>query len=219
MTAIFLSHVLGAATPGFGGKPGFELKSARCIAHGDSSNSAVWTFSNHLGTHVDAPFHFFDSGQTIERYAAEEWIFSRPVLVDRAALPGELIGPVGIEELIPVDADLVLLRTGFERHRADALYWENNPGLTPEFGTWLRTHRPAVRAIGFDFLSLTAFQHRAVGRTAHKSFLDPAPASRSILIIEDMSLAGLPATPKTVLVAPLRVNGADGSPVTVFAYL
>ena len=74
-----------------------------------------------------------------------------------------------------------------------------------------------MRAIGFDFISLTAYQHREIGREAHRAFLAKYRDKPPIRIIEDMALAALSKAPSEVTVLPLFVRGADGAPVTVLA--
>jgi len=216
---VFLSHVLSAETPGYGGEAGFQSENVKCMSKGDSCNSMRWRLSNHIGTHIDAPFHFSESGARIDDFQAESWVFRRPHIVDRPAAPGDLVGLEGEAwcQTVPEDADLLLLRTGFEKCRGEAEYWSLNPGLAPELGDFLRATRPNLRAIGVDFISATSYLHRPIGRLAHKSFLDPNRPGSPLLIIEDMALSALDVLPQMVVVAPLRVMGADGSPVTVLA--
>ena len=213
---IFLSHFMSQATPGFGGGRIFECKVASAIKLGKSSNSSIWTLNNHSGTHIDVPYHFSDTGKTLTEYGAVDWIFHAPYLIEYDANEDELIKPSNWLELVPKNADLLLIRTKFEMLRSETKYWQNNPGMSAEIAKWLRVYRPSVRAIGFDFISLTAFQHREAGRQAHREFLCPEKG-RPILVIEDMSLKSCPSILKRVIVAPLLVDGADGAPVTVFA--
>jgi kynurenine formamidase len=67
-----------------------------------------------------------------------------------------------------------------------------------------------------DFISISSLADKEKGREAHRAFL-----KRGILLFEDMSLKGVNATAKiqSVIALPLRFSGADGSPVTVIAYL
>ena len=215
--AVFLSHLLTKDTPGYGGAPGFFCESKASIAAGNSANSSEWRLSNHIGTHIDVPYHFAEQGDTIDLYPAESWFFESPSLIDYPAKPAELILPGDWLNALPLESDLLLLRTSFEKHRRESIYWEQNPGFSPELGAWLRKNRPQLRAIGADILSATSWQHREVGRKAHLRFLDPALAGKPILIIEDMALQSLVKSPRRVVVAPMRVEGGDGGPVTVIA--
>ena len=131
---------------------------------------------------------------------------------------------------IPVNTDLILVKTGFEKYRDDAsstpndsVYIFHNPGWLPEAGIWLRENR-SIRAIGFDFISLTSYHNRPLGRQAHRAFLSAQPDGMDhdwnydpIMIIEDMKLSELTETPELVIAAPLLFESADGSPATVLA--
>ena len=88
--------------------------------------------------------------------------------------------------------------------------------FSPNFAVALRSCFPELRVLGFDSISLSSFAHRKIGREAHKTFLDH---HRPILLLEDMDLCMVDniITLKQVIVAPLRVDGADGAPCTVFA--
>ena len=69
-------------------------------------------------------------------------------------------------------------------------------------------------AIGFDFISLTSFKHRSVGKQAHLSFLNP---EKPITVIEDMHLEKLDSCPSKINVFPLLVKNIDSAPVNVIA--
>jgi arylformamidase len=214
---IFLSHVLEPRTPGFGGRQEFSIQLAKQIMRGDSNNSQRWEMSNHVGTHIDAPFHFDGNGATIESFNPDFWIPNKICLIDIPKGPNQMIGCGDLAERVPLDSECILIRTGFERLRQEVSYWEENPGVLPEVGSWLRTHRPSIRFFGFDFISLTAYNNREVGRLAHQAFLATAQAGKPILIIEDMHLTELKSNPSKLWIVPLRVLSADGAPATIIA--
>jgi kynurenine formamidase len=152
-------------------------------------------------------------GATISDYAASHWVFDRVTVVSIPANSDEIISAGAWCDEIPMDCELLLLKTGFEARRSKEAYWMHNPGLSPELAVWLRAHRPSVRAIGFDFISLTAFQHRALGREAHQAFLSH-PTS-PISIFEDLKLSACGQNLKQVIALPILVQNGDGGPVTV----
>ena len=213
---IYLSHTLTNETPGYGGQKQFSSQFVARMENGASCNQSEWRFCNHVGTHIDAPFHFWSEGDPIDVFPASFWVFNKPQLIELDPGESQIIKPDDWAEHIHLDCDLLLLKTGFETFRGTHHYWQHNPGLSPELGNWLRNERRALRAIGFDFISATSFDHRPLGRTTHHAFLankEPPP----VLIIEDMHLAELTTNPASVTVLPLRVEGADGSPVTIIA--
>lgn len=216
-SVMILSHELTEEGPFFGGKSEFIRSTTKCLHKGDSCNQESWTLSNHVGTHVDCPAHFSDQGKRVTDYKPEEWVFFKTFLFDLPAKPDQIISPDSSWEQIPVDTDLLLIRTGFEKERGSQAYWNNNPGLSPESGHWLRKNRPALKMLGLDFISITGYQNRSLGKVAHQALLCPDSLSEGLRVIEDMKLSLLTRMPKTVVVSPVWV-AADGSPVTVMAF-
>ena len=74
-----------------------------------------------------------------------------------------------------------------------------------------------MKIVGFDFISLSSYQHRPEGREAHKALLHSQFGKKAVLIIEDMDLSDLEKSPELIIVSPLRLEGLDGAPVTVIA--
>lgn len=215
---LFLHHWLDETSPSYGNRHPLELSSASAMSCGHSSNSLLLKMHNHLGTHVDCPYHFDPTGKKLSDYEASDWHFLRVQLLDYPAQASEIITRQKILSLIDQETDLLLLRTGFESRRAEKDYWQCNPGLSEDLGHSLREERPHLRAIGFDFISLTAFSQRELGHRAHRAFLGPGPGT-PIRVIEDMHLSHLPGPPVQVLVLPLALAQADGAQVSVWADL
>lgn len=216
--ALFLSHFLSEKTPGYGGSQGFKTRHVNKIQEGSSSNAQEWILSNHIGTHIDLPSHFDDAGKRLEAFGCDEWIFNSPYLLEINPGPGEILVPDEQFEKIPMTADMLIIKTGFQKHRNEDLYWQNNPGLSPDLAAWIREKRPNLKCIGFDFISITSYSNRPLGRIAHKAFLGLDHKTNPLRVIEDMKLDELVQTPKSVIVAPVVVLNADGAPVTVIAF-
>lgn len=222
MKKIFLSYVLSETTPGYGGSESFVVERVKSISCGDSCNQVKFSMSNHLGTHIDFPSHFDQHGQNVESYFAADFFFEKPFLLNVSADQNTMIDLGAFLESVPDDADFLIIKTGFCKKRSEEVYWKNNPGITPESAQALRILRPKIRAIGFDFISLTSFQNRALGRIAHRAFLGgdvslKSEVAKPIWIVEDMDLNQLNSSPSSLLVAPLRCEKFDGAPVTVIA--
>lgn len=214
---IFLSHYYNDKTPGYGGKVDFVTEKTKCLKDGHSCNQQKLILSNHVGTHVDTPFHFFEKGKKLHEYSANSWVFHKVVLIDLNLANAELITSEHVKDKIPEGTELILFRTGFEKKRSTDQFWQENPGLSANLGDYLRWSFPSVRAVGGDIISATSFSKREEGKLAHQAFLDPDKINQPILIIEDMKLSGLKSSPVRVIVAPLLIDQADGAPVTVMA--
>jgi arylformamidase len=211
---IYLSYFLDENTPLYGGERGIQMIPDRAIIKGDTANTKRVTLHNHSGTHIDFPSHFFEDGKVTQDYNASFWIFNDVYLLDKQAAPDELISLNDYElSAIPVRTELILFKTGFSAFRTEDKYWTNNPGISPEVAGQLRKQCPSIRAIGMDFISLTSFQNREIGRSAHREFLGKTP----ILLIEDMDLRQLYESPTQVIGLPLLLNNADGAPIAIIA--
>lgn len=211
-----LSHILSSSTPAYGGGAGLNVDIVRSLDRGESCNALSLSFSNHLGSHVDAPRHFVADGKTVDEYAIGDWVFTRPFIVEMPAVEGEILDIARFEAALAGcdDADLLLVRTGFEKKRAEESYWSSSPAFTPELADYLKSRLPSLTAIGMDTISISSYRHRELGRAAHGSFL-----AKGLRIFEDLALAPAPATNqlKLVIALPLLFLNADGAPCTVAA--
>lgn len=214
---LYLSHFLSENTPGYGGKKDVTIEKNSCLCSGDSSNSLKITLKNHVGTHIDLPRHFDKEGKALSSYSANFWFFSKIQLLSIGLLENQLLTIKDLVGKIDYEASILIIKTGFEKNRAEECYWKNGPGISEEVGFWLRDNYPSLKCIGFDFISLTAFQKREEGRKAHRAFLNPYKNLNPILIVEDMALEKLENVPKKLIIAPLLIKDADGIQVTVFA--
>lgn len=215
---IFLSHPVRQEMPTYGGGDKPIVEPVRSMAAGDTCNTARWTISNHCGTHIDAPRHFYQEGAAITDYPADFWVFEKAWWVNVAMQEGStLVGVDGVPwDQIPEATELLIFKTGIETFIDQERYWKENPGFLPEVAEEARKRFPSLRAIGMDSLSVSSWQNRELGRVAHRAFLDP---QRPLLLLENMCLVPLDDELRLqrVVVAPLRVQGADAGPCTVMA--
>lgn len=202
-----------------GDSEGIEVTQKKRIVEGDSCNTEVWKLPNHLGTHVDAPKHFFENGPSIEHYGAEFWTCSNVKIIHCSLRKPRWILPKDIDS--NTDTDCILIKTGFQKYRNEKIYSNENTGLSPELAQWLRTKYLKLKFIGMDFISVSRYPDRERGREAHKDFLRPTPPGSPILPIEDMDLSQIKKgiNIKSLMVFPLRVKGSSGGPATVVAHI
>ncbi len=216
---VLLSHILRQDTPSYGNRDKVIIRVNSSIKAGETANSSCLVLSNnHICTHIDVPSHFSIDGNRTVDYPIGDYVFDACQVIDLPCDDACLISPDDLKNLsICYDVDLLLIRTGYERMRGEDAYWNNNPGLHPDLADYLRKTFPRLRCIGFDFISVTSWQHRADGKLAHKAFLAPENGNREIWAIEDMSLKDAPSKIKKVVVAPLLVEDGNGTAVTVIA--
>ncbi len=215
---IYLSYPLSPDTPAYGGEDSLKISHGKSMVKGDSCNTSYWSLSNHLGTHIDCPRHFVGNSKSVDNYSPGFWVFHCPQILDISPTkPGSLIGPHDIKmDGVSKECDLLLIKTNFCSMRDREVYWRKNPGIEPDVAPFLRENLLNLRVFGFDFISLSSFAHREIGRNAHRAFLDhPNP----ILPLEDVNLSQLDAGTRleTVIISPLVIESADAAACTVFA--
>jgi kynurenine formamidase len=229
---IYLNHTLRESSPLYGGSDKVNIEKPRRIFRGHSSNNSYFKFPSHSGTHVDAPFHFDNEGKKLSDFPANFWINNNNHLIEINAEPGEIIT---LEKLLnklnemPLDTEFLIIKTGFEKFRnadndkTEPVYIFNNPGISPKIGLWLRENRD-IKFIGFDFISISSFKNRDLGRKTHRVFLSKNPdqaknqkSGKPILIVEDMKLEQLKVAPHQIIVLPLIFEAGDGAPATIIA--
>lgn len=217
---IFLSYEITSNTPMYGGGEGFSSETSKSIKSGDSCNTSKWHFPNHIGTHIDFPYHFHQNGQANGDFPPDFWIIQGDkIQVLEIDFPKNdlLIKPEHVSNKnLNFNIEFLMVKTGFGKYRDQEKYWKYNPGLSVEISDWIKKNFKKIRLIGLDSISVSSWQHRDVGRKAHKKLLNP---KHPILFIEDMNLSKISSNTclKTVYIAPLFVNKSDGAPCTILA--
>ena len=213
---IWLSHITDLSTPVYGGGEGLEVLPDKAKSCGDSCNTVILKLPNHIGSHVDAPKHFIEGGMCVDSYSADDWVFTKPLLLDVIIGKSGIIGSSHAGKVLAdvnrSDADLILFRTGAEQYRGDEAFWRVPPGFSPELCGYLKSRFPSFKAIGMDTISMSSFAHRDVGREAHKEFL-----GSGIRIFEDLSLSLIENASSLikVIALPFRYAKSDGAPTTL----
>ena len=156
--------------------------------------------SVHVGAHADAPSHYIGDGEDIAERRLDFYI-GRCVVLNVDVEPGERIYPVDLAAKV-ISAPRVLLRTNTF---PDPYNWNNDfASLSPELVHFLYQH--GVILIGIDTPSADPFDSKAL--EAHKAF-----AENDMAILEGLVLAGVPEGEYELIAPPLRIRGADASPV------
>src|SRR5512136_1600924 len=113
---VFLSYKIDLNTPIYGGRKGFLSTTSTSIENGDTTNTSNWKFPNHIGTHIDFPYHFYQNGQTVDDFPEKFWIFNgKKIQLLEVNLPKKkyLIEPVHIKKHSFIsDTEFLILKMG-----------------------------------------------------------------------------------------------------------
>jgi arylformamidase len=155
--------------------------------------------STHTGTHIDAPFHYLKTGDTIDTIPLSHVMGTCRVIdvtstgtsITANYLKGRL---KGIERL--------LLKTSFS---GTERFIENFPALTEDAAHLITGCN--IKCIGIDSPSIESYEGDG---TVHRELL-----SHGCIIIELLDLSGVEEGDYTLVALPLRFTGLDGSPARV----
>ncbi len=187
----------------------------------------------HGGTHFDAPLHFHQGGESIEKIGMER-LHGPAVVVDVTEQASQnrdyLVGKTDLENWEKIhgripDGAVILLRTGWGKFYRDHLKYTGTlktgvegvrelhfPGLDPQAAKWIAENRK-VLAIGIDTPSIDNGQstefltHRilcASGITAYENIA---------------RLDEVPEKGAYIVAFPMKIKGGSGAPLRIAAIL
>ncbi len=194
-------------------------------------SSYDYSGSEHVGTHMDAPFHFAEGKWTAEQ-----------IPLARTMGPGVVIDlrrktETNADYLFRVDdlrvweknhgriapGSIVLVHTGWGKYWGDRKRYFGTdepgnvtdlhfPGLSKEFAEFLVKQR-SVKAVGIDTPSI---DHGPSRDFAVHQVLGAA----NVPIFENVAaLDRLPAKGATIFALPMKIKGGSGAPLRIFALL
>ena len=183
--------------------------------HGRSNT--FFATSCHIGTHIDAPFHFVDGGAFIDDLDVSTFLGDallidlRSVSQEGAAISGDQIAAaLGDRDL---RGKIGVLRTGWgERMYGTEDYSSpRHPYYTKEAAEWLVANAP--KALVVDTVVDPVEPPRPGDNPVHRTVL-----GAGIPLIENvLNLGMLPSDGFRILALPLRIARADGAPARVIA--
>lgn len=200
-----ISLTLSPECPVWPGDPRIELDRVERMEDGSLYNLTHLRLSAHVGTHVDAPFHFVGvDATTVEKLPLN-------VLTGRAYvlhLPDEveLITAAVLEKAnIPPRTRRLLFRTRNSNLWGDSrsgAFFEDFVAVSEDGAKYLVDH--GVRLVGIDYLSIAPFNEAA---PTHKVLLQAG-----IIVVEGLDLSQVSQGRYTLYCLPLKLKGCDGAP-------
>ncbi|PCH35726.1 putative cyclase [Wolfiporia cocos MD-104 SS10] len=194
------------------GHPSYNAELTFKLADGDFANVHTLTLGSHTGTHIDAPYHFFLDGCTVDNLDLRLLAAAPAVVVDLRLKKAH--EPIRWEDLEKHAHRMrrgvaVLLCTGWSRRFGQQGY-SDHPFLELEAAR--RILDAGVRVIGADTLSPDEFTEEGDTGQVHRLVLGSGG-----VIVENLNNLGQVLDKGwedvRVSVLPLRLSGVDGSPV------
>ncbi|RJR41669.1 MAG: cyclase family protein [Desulfobacteraceae bacterium] len=196
-------------------------------------SSFKFSAEEHGGTHFDAPIHFADNGNSVEKVPVEQLVGEGVVIDVTAKTAMDRDYQISTEDFqvwekqngrIP-DGAIVLLNTGFARYYPDKQKYTGTkltgaagvenlhfPGLRPDGAKWL-TEQRRIKAVGLDTPSIDFGQSRDF--MTHRILF-----ARNITAYENLAnLESLPTKGFWIIALPMKIKGGSGAPLRIVAFL
>jgi len=195
-----ISQVLRPGLPVWPGDTPFGLERTWSIASGGVVNVSRLVLSTHSGAHADAPLHYRQGAE--DSACSDPEIYIGPALLVDMRHAGHAIRPEHIDPLALSGVKRLLMRT-YDRFPHEG-WREDYTCVTAEAVD--RLAAAGVRLIGIDSPSLDPQTSKTMD--AHH-----AVAKADMRILEGLVLDDVPPGIYELIAPPLRIAGADASPV------
>ena len=174
------------------------------IEQGSDANVTRLEMSAHVGTHVDAPYHFLGGEAATVEQLPLNILHGRAYVLQIEDEVDLITESVLKNASIPLRIRRLLLKT------RNSLYWasgetkfqEEFVALSEDGAQYLVDR--GIRLIGVDYLSVAPFSD--TGPT-HKVLL-----SAGVVILEGLNLSIVSPGRYTLYCLPIKIKGADGAP-------
>ncbi len=208
-TAYDITLVLGSGqveAPPLSGVNPYARKEVFTMEDNGSCQLSNVTMNCHSGTHLDSPAHFIRGGKTIDQYPVQRFIVPAMVveIVDK-----EVIRPQELKDVRINAGDALLFKTANSRRglpEPNAPWWDKWVYMSPEAADFCVEKE--ISLVGID-----TFMPESPSSTLEETPIHKKLFRRDILVLENIVLRDVPAGEYTLLCLPLRMRGAEASPV------
>ena len=196
-----ISPVISSRLAVFPGDTPFERRELMHVDRGDHISLSAVTSTVHLGSHADAPVHYGKGGAGVDRQPLD--LYVGPCIVVRVdGARGRAVGVADLAGRVPFGTERVVIATG---SFPDPEQWNADfASIDPLLVEWLDVR--GVRLVVVDTPSVDRADSKDL--PAHAAFF-----RSGISIIEGVVLDGVPEGRFELIALPLRIEGADASPV------
>jgi arylformamidase len=202
-TCYDISVTLGSESIDHPGAIPYSRKLIWGIKKGNACDLSELNMTTHTGTHIDAPAHFIPQGKSIDQYPASDFILPAHVVnIDDK----ELIRAAHLERIDSQPGDALLFRT---RNSVSGIS-KKGPLSKEYISLTLESAeicvRKKVKLVGIDYVTIDPYSDRSFG--THRKLLE-----NGVLILEGINLNEVPEGKYTLICLPLKIEGAEASPV------
>ncbi len=182
----------------------------------DGMSVHEYSFTTHMGTHVDAPIHMVLNGDAIDDISLERFCGQgNYISLRKKSFEAITVSDLKSANVIKPDGVLIINTGWYEKFGADD-YFEH-PYLTEDSAEWLVYRR--IKMLIMD--TVTPDVPRLIRKPGYTAPVHRKLLGSNILIVENAANLGLLEHRRNFMVfaMPIKIADADGSPCRVFALI
>jgi kynurenine formamidase len=194
------------------GDRGIDYEDSSLLSR-DGWNARTWHLYSHSNTHMDAPKHFIEDGDTIDNTSLDvcmgpAWLID---LGNVEARQLHTVADLGDYADKIQKGDRVILKTGWERHFGTNTFRDGLPRISRELAAWFV--KKGIILVGVEPPSVADVNDIAEVTEIHRILL-----GANITIVESLKNLHLIEQDRIEFIAlPLKLRDGDGSPVRALA--
>ena len=203
MTIYDISLTISQNLPTWPGDPKPEIEKIDSMDLGAHNNVSRISAGVHLGTHVDAPYHFLNDGRTVEQLPLD--VLTGPCYVMQL--------PDGVEAITAE----VLERTEITSEMKRILFGTRNSHLWAKGESNFQTDFVAITEDGAEWLVERGVQLVGVDYLSVAPYGDSVPThtvllKAGVVLVEGLNLSNVMRGFYDLYCLPLKIAGCDGAP-------
>lgn len=174
------------SAPNYADDPSPSFEWIEKIGCGSDYNLSYIKMTPHSGTHIDAPLHYFNNGESVDEYILQRCFGNCTVVTIEGDLTGE-----DMEQLLPYCKKKLLL------------HGSGNAALTVSAARVIAEQK--IELVGIDSVSIAAPEEETA---VHRELL-----SNGVIILENICLDNVPDNNYVLSAFPLKLGGLEAAPV------
>lgn len=207
MQIVDLTYMIDEKMPIFPGTDPPKIIQKNTI-NKDGFAEKILTISTHTGTHIDAPAHMIDGGNSLSDFPIEKFI-GRGVVIPLESNDLITLNYLKKFETQIKEASFILFYSGWDNFWGKKEYFKKFPTLTIEAAKYLVGFN--LKGIGIDAISIDPIE--SVDLDIHHILL-----KKDLIIIENLkNLKKLIGKNFELFITPLKIKDLDGAPVRAIA--
>ena len=181
-------EVLGCEV--YPGDPAPQSQLLADMSKGDLYNLTAFSMCAHNGTHIDAPFHFFQEGKAVDEMLLETFVGPAYVVEHRGIVTAD-------------DAEMIL-------EKAEQAHWEARERILIKGEAIVSLE--AAEVFASEGILLLGNEAQTVGPEDAPMEVHQALLGAEIVLLEGVRLQNVPEGAYLLNAVPLNLSGADGAP-------